>query len=232
MINGVPQNDPEDHNVYWIDFPDLLASTDNIQVQRGAGSAFYGPPAIGGSVNLVTNPFSGEPGLSLEMMTGFQEFGDSYEVAPPDDEEIRRVVHLRARRGAVHVLRPARQDHERRVQDEFVGRPEFLLLRRDQVRRRHVDAVPFLRRPDHRTVSPTTASANLSTGTGFSAARTSSRDGRRIPRETPTRRCSSAVPRKPESFSQPHAELMNDWKISSSAHAAQHALLLHRGRLL
>ena len=51
LVNGVPQNDPEDHNVYWLDFPDLLASTDNIQVQRGAGSAFYGPPAIGGSVN-------------------------------------------------------------------------------------------------------------------------------------------------------------------------------------
>ncbi len=26
-INGIPQNDPEDHNVYWLDFPDLLAST-------------------------------------------------------------------------------------------------------------------------------------------------------------------------------------------------------------
>jgi iron complex outermembrane receptor protein len=77
MINGVPQNDPEDHNVYWIDFPDLLSSTENIQVQRGAGSAFYGPPAIGGSVNLVTNPFGGEPGVQLEMMAGFQEFGDS-----------------------------------------------------------------------------------------------------------------------------------------------------------
>jgi len=48
MINGVPQNDPEDHNVYWIDFPDLLSSTDNIQVQRGAGSAFYGPPPSAG----------------------------------------------------------------------------------------------------------------------------------------------------------------------------------------
>ena len=23
-INGIPQNDPEDHNVYWLDFPDLL----------------------------------------------------------------------------------------------------------------------------------------------------------------------------------------------------------------
>ena len=82
MINGVPQNDPEDHNVYWIDFPDLLGSTDNIQVQRGAGSAFYGPPAIGGSVNLVTNPFRREPSITLETMLGFQEFGDSSSSVP------------------------------------------------------------------------------------------------------------------------------------------------------
>ena len=77
MINGVPQNDPEDHNVYWIDFPDLLASMGNIQVQRGAGSAFYGPPAIGGSVNMITNPFEAKPGIAVETAFGFQEFGDS-----------------------------------------------------------------------------------------------------------------------------------------------------------
>lgn len=77
MINGVPQNDPEDHNVYWLDFPDVLASTENIQVQRGAGSAFYGPPAIGGSVNIITHPFGMEPGVTFEAMAGFQEFGDS-----------------------------------------------------------------------------------------------------------------------------------------------------------
>ncbi len=82
MVNGVPQNDPEDHNVYWIDFPDLIGSTENIQVQRGAGSAFYGPPAIGGSVNIVTNPFSRKPGLALETMFGFQEFGDSTRSLP------------------------------------------------------------------------------------------------------------------------------------------------------
>jgi iron complex outermembrane recepter protein len=82
MINGVPQNDPEDHNVYWIDFPDLMASADNIQVQRGAGSAFYGPPAIGGSINLVTNPFKMKPGITLETMFGFQEFGDSSKALP------------------------------------------------------------------------------------------------------------------------------------------------------
>ena len=48
-VNGIPQNDPEDHNVYWLDFPDLLANTELIQVQRGAGSGVFGYPAIGGS---------------------------------------------------------------------------------------------------------------------------------------------------------------------------------------
>lgn len=60
MVNGIPQNDPEDHNVYWLDIPDIAASVEDIQVQRGAGSAFYGSPAIGGSVNLVTNNFGRE----------------------------------------------------------------------------------------------------------------------------------------------------------------------------
>lgn len=77
MVNGVPQNDPEDHNVYWIDFPDLLASASSVQIQRGAGSAFYGPPAIGGSINIITNPFTPKPYTRLEAMAGFQEFGDS-----------------------------------------------------------------------------------------------------------------------------------------------------------
>jgi iron complex outermembrane receptor protein len=65
MINGVPQNDPEDHNVYWVNFPDLASSLEDIQVQRGSGSAFYGPAAIGGSINLVTDRFSPKPTLTL-----------------------------------------------------------------------------------------------------------------------------------------------------------------------
>jgi iron complex outermembrane receptor protein len=70
LINGIPQNDPEDHNVYWLDFPDLAASLGDVQVQRGSGSAFYGPPAIGGSVNLVSNAFASERGLDLEAGGG------------------------------------------------------------------------------------------------------------------------------------------------------------------
>lgn len=72
MINGVPQNDPEDHNVYWVDFPDLLGNVEDIQVQRGAGSAFYGPPAIGGSINIVTSQFS--PERKLQAYSGFGSY--------------------------------------------------------------------------------------------------------------------------------------------------------------
>ena len=69
-INGIPQNDPEDHNVYWLDFPDLLASTELIQVQRGAGSGVFGYPAIGGSINIITSSFSNEPMINLSFSYG------------------------------------------------------------------------------------------------------------------------------------------------------------------
>ena len=72
LVNGIPQNDPEDHGVYWLDMPDLLASAGKIQIQRGAGSAFYGPPAIGGSVNIITSNFSIEPKISL--FTGYGSY--------------------------------------------------------------------------------------------------------------------------------------------------------------
>ena len=69
-VNGIPQNDPEDHNVYWLDFPDLLASTELIQVQRGAGSGVFGYPAIGGSINIITSNFSNKPKIELSTSYG------------------------------------------------------------------------------------------------------------------------------------------------------------------
>lgn len=81
LINGVPQNDPEDHNVYWINTPDLLGSAGRIQVQRGAGSAFYGPPAIGGSINLETK-FPADQGLTISSGFGsYNTFKHSIEAA-------------------------------------------------------------------------------------------------------------------------------------------------------
>ncbi len=55
MINGIPQNDPEDQLVIWVDMPDLASSIENIQFQRGVGSSLYGASTFSGSLNVLTS---------------------------------------------------------------------------------------------------------------------------------------------------------------------------------
>jgi iron complex outermembrane receptor protein len=69
-INGIPLNDPESHEVYWVDHPDLLAGTQSVQVQRGVGSALYGASAVGGSVNVDLLSIPRERRISLEAGGG------------------------------------------------------------------------------------------------------------------------------------------------------------------
>ncbi len=54
LSNGVPQNDAEDHQVYWVDLADITSSVESIQIQRGIGTALYGTSGIGGVINLQT----------------------------------------------------------------------------------------------------------------------------------------------------------------------------------
>ncbi|MGA2297264.1 MAG: TonB-dependent receptor [FCB group bacterium] len=75
LINGIPQNDPEDHGVYWLDFPDLTANLNDIQIQRGAGLTHFGEAAIGGSINLSTSDFVNEKGIKIFSGIGYQEYG-------------------------------------------------------------------------------------------------------------------------------------------------------------
>lgn len=72
MLNGIPLNDAESHEVFWIDLPDFAANVQDIQVQRGVGSSLYGPSSMGGSVNLITNDFSAVP--ELKVQTGYGSY--------------------------------------------------------------------------------------------------------------------------------------------------------------
>jgi len=54
-INGVPLNDAESHNVFWVDLPDLMGSVSSLQVQRGVGPSTNGPGAFGGTISINTN---------------------------------------------------------------------------------------------------------------------------------------------------------------------------------
>ncbi len=69
-INGIPLNDPQSREVYWIDHPDLAASAQSIQVQRGVGAAVYGTTALGGSVTVETIPYKTDGELVLEAGGG------------------------------------------------------------------------------------------------------------------------------------------------------------------
>lgn len=69
-INGIPQNDPEDFNVFWINFFDIQGAVQDVQVQRGAGSAFYGPTAIGGAINIVAAPYRPDAYATVEVGLG------------------------------------------------------------------------------------------------------------------------------------------------------------------
>lgn len=53
--NGIPINDSESHQVFWVNMPDLASSLRDIQVQRGAGTSTNGAGAFGASVNMVTD---------------------------------------------------------------------------------------------------------------------------------------------------------------------------------
>lgn len=51
-INGLPLNDAESQGVFWVDLPDLAASANEIQVQRGVGTSTNGAGSFGATLNL------------------------------------------------------------------------------------------------------------------------------------------------------------------------------------
>ncbi len=70
MINGIPLNDPEDHQVYWVDMPDFLSSVHDIQIQRGVGSSIYGTSSFGGTVNIQTSEMNLPRQIKVSAGTG------------------------------------------------------------------------------------------------------------------------------------------------------------------
>jgi iron complex outermembrane recepter protein len=69
-INGVPFNDSESHEVYWVDIPDIVSSTDNIQIQRGVGSSTQGAAAFGANINFQTMALNPLPNVAFNASAG------------------------------------------------------------------------------------------------------------------------------------------------------------------
>jgi len=68
--NGIPINDSESHNVYWVNMPDLASSLRDIQIQRGAGTSTNGAGAFGASINMLTDAPSTERSAMVSASYG------------------------------------------------------------------------------------------------------------------------------------------------------------------
>lgn len=69
-VNGVPVNDAESHNVFWVNMPDFASSVDNIQIQRGAGTSTNGAAAFGATVAMQTQKSELKPYAEYSISAG------------------------------------------------------------------------------------------------------------------------------------------------------------------
>ena len=53
-VDGIPLNDAESQQVFWVNMPSFSSSLSSIQVQRGVGTSTNGAAAFGATVNMQT----------------------------------------------------------------------------------------------------------------------------------------------------------------------------------
>lgn len=191
-INGIPQNDPEDFNVFWINFFDIQNAVEDIQVQRGAGSAFYGPTAIGGAVNIVARPYKPYPYAQVEAGAG------SYET---------RRLSAEANTGL--------------LADRYVAFARLSRLLSDGYREWSWTEFSrffagIVRYGDRSTVTVQAYGGPQRDGLAFSGITKAANED-----EDDRRSNFSALTEDVEDFHQPHVELLHDWRPSARLHLEQ-----------
>ncbi|MGM0506103.1 MAG: TonB-dependent receptor [Bacteroidota bacterium] len=69
-LNGIPVNDGESQNVFWVNMPDLSSSVESIQVQRGVGTSTHGAGAFGATMSIQTGELESEPHIQTSSVLG------------------------------------------------------------------------------------------------------------------------------------------------------------------
>jgi iron complex outermembrane receptor protein len=69
-LDGVPINDGESQSVFWANMPNLTASLQTMQVQRGVGTSANGAAAFGASVNMQSLQNNQNPYIQASRLYG------------------------------------------------------------------------------------------------------------------------------------------------------------------
>lgn len=68
--NGIPLNDAESSQLYWVNMSDFASSVETMQIQRGAGTSTNGAGAFGATINMQTENIGTRPYASLDLSGG------------------------------------------------------------------------------------------------------------------------------------------------------------------
>lgn len=68
--NGIPVNDAESSQVYFVNMGDLVSSMQSMQIQRGCGTSTNGAGAFGATINMQTENIGAEPFIGIDLSGG------------------------------------------------------------------------------------------------------------------------------------------------------------------
>lgn len=68
--NGVPMNDAESAQLYWVNMGDFASSVQSMQIQRGVGTSTNGAGAFGATINMQTEDIGIEPFVGIDLSGG------------------------------------------------------------------------------------------------------------------------------------------------------------------
>ena len=68
--NGIPLNDAESAQLYWVNMGDFASSVQSMQIQRGVGTSTNGAGAFGATLNMQTENIGIEPFVGVDLSAG------------------------------------------------------------------------------------------------------------------------------------------------------------------
>ncbi|MBQ8712287.1 MAG: TonB-dependent receptor [Prevotella sp.] len=68
--NGIPMNDAESAQLYWVNMGDFASSVQSMQIQRGVGTSTNGAGAFGATVNMLTESVGTKPFVGIDLSAG------------------------------------------------------------------------------------------------------------------------------------------------------------------
>ena len=68
--NGIPMNDAESAQLFWVNMGDFASSVQSMQIQRGVGTSTNGAGAFGATLNMQTENIGQETYIGLDLSGG------------------------------------------------------------------------------------------------------------------------------------------------------------------